>query len=183
MDELLDVVTDAAPFFDCVDDGSKVVVCQHHVRHLLRHVRSSNPHRDSDVGHLDCGRIIHAVARHRDKLAVRFERLYDFLACALAKHARIRQDVPPSLATPAGECIKFQFGDSSFSVACNVRRLRNSKGSRWMIAGHHYRTYACRLAFRDRCTRFFAPRMIIPTRPAKTRSCSRYSGESLLRSR
>ncbi len=60
---------DRAPFLDRGDDRREVVVGEHHVGRLLRHVGAGDAHRDADVGGLERRRVVDAVAGHRDDLA------------------------------------------------------------------------------------------------------------------
>ena len=55
LDGLADVVVNAAAFLDRADDRGEVVVREHHVGHVFRHVRTGDAHADADVGGLDGG--------------------------------------------------------------------------------------------------------------------------------
>ena len=55
----------------------EVVVGEHHVRCLFRHIGARDPHGDADVRLLQRRRIIHAVARHRDDGSIPPQRLDD----------------------------------------------------------------------------------------------------------
>ena len=77
MDELLDVVIDAAALLDRADDRGKVVVGQHHVGGFFGHVSAGDAHCHADVGALDGGRVVHAVAGHRHDLIVGAQCVYD----------------------------------------------------------------------------------------------------------
>ena len=50
-----------------MDQRGEVVVGEHHLRRLLRHLRAA-AHRDADVGLLQRGGIVHGVAGHGDDL-------------------------------------------------------------------------------------------------------------------
>eukprot|EP00160_Parvularia_atlantis_P015994 Unigene4852_Nuclearia_a/m.14845 Unigene4852_Nuclearia_a/g.14845 ORF Unigene4852_Nuclearia_a/g.14845 Unigene4852_Nuclearia_a/m.14845 type:complete len:366 (+) Unigene4852_Nuclearia_a:2-1099(+) len=69
-DKLLRVVEDRAALLDRRDDRGKVVVGQDHVGSLLGDGRA-RAHGDTDVGFLERGRVVHAVARHGANLALR----------------------------------------------------------------------------------------------------------------
>ena len=60
----------------CVVDGGEVVVGQHHLGGLARRLGALPAHRDADIGALQRGRIVHAVAGHRHHFAVGLQRLY-----------------------------------------------------------------------------------------------------------
>ena len=76
-DELADIVIDDPPLFHGGDDGREIIIQQRHVRRLLRHIRANPPHRDPDIRLPQRGRVIHAVARHRDDMPPALQRLHD----------------------------------------------------------------------------------------------------------
>ena len=91
--ELADVGEDPASLADRGDDRGEVVVGEDHVRRLLGHVGAGDAHRDADVGRLQRRRVVHAVARHRDDLAVRLQRVDD-PQLVLRRDARVDRDLP-----------------------------------------------------------------------------------------
>ena len=74
-DVLDEVVVQPAPQLDRLDDGREVVVGQHHHGGVLGDLGAGDAHRDTDVGALQCGRVVHAVAGHRDDPALPLEQL------------------------------------------------------------------------------------------------------------
>ena len=68
-DELREVVEYSAAFFDGGFDGGEVVVGEDHVGGFLGDLGTPLPHRDADVCLLQRGRVVDAVARHRDDVA------------------------------------------------------------------------------------------------------------------
>jgi hypothetical protein len=58
-------------------DRGEVVVGEHHVRGAPRHVGAADPHRDPDVGLLERGGVVHAVAGHRDDLSQLLQSTHD----------------------------------------------------------------------------------------------------------
>mmetsp|Transcript_16662 Transcript_16662/g.65070 ORF Transcript_16662/g.65070 Transcript_16662/m.65070 type:complete len:651 (-) Transcript_16662:567-2519(-) len=68
LEELPDVVKDAAAPHDRLDDGVEVVVCDDDVRRLLGNVRACNTHSQADVGVAERRRVVGAVARDGDEL-------------------------------------------------------------------------------------------------------------------
>ena len=66
---LAEVVGDAAPEAHGGDDGGEVVVGEHERRRLAGDVRAAPAHGDADVGGLERGRVVHAVAGHGHHLA------------------------------------------------------------------------------------------------------------------
>ena len=77
MNELLDVCVNSAPFLDRVDDGSEIVVGQHHVGRFLGHIGAGDSHGNSDVRHFYCGRVVHPVPGHGHDLSLVLERFDD----------------------------------------------------------------------------------------------------------
>ena len=90
--DLLDVGVDAAAFLDGVDDGREVVVGERHVGSALRNVGARDAHRAADVGGFQCGRVVDAVARHRDDLALLLPCLDD-ADLVFGRNARIDGDM------------------------------------------------------------------------------------------
>ena len=85
--ELADVGVDRAALLDRVDDRGEVVIGQDHVRGLLGHVRARDAHGDADVGLLEGGGVVDAVAGDRDDLAHALQDLDD-AQLLLRGHAR-----------------------------------------------------------------------------------------------
>ena len=94
--KLPDVLEDRAPFLDGVDDAREIVVQQHHVGGLLRHVRARDPHGDPDVGALERGRVVHAVARDRHDVALLFRASTMRSFWSAATRAKMTSDVSSS---------------------------------------------------------------------------------------
>ena len=76
-DELADVVEDATSCLDGRDDGGEVVVGEDHRRRLARDVRAGQAHGDADVRAPERGRVVDAVARHRDHVTLGAEGVGD----------------------------------------------------------------------------------------------------------
>ena len=72
MDCLADIVVNAATFAHRGDDGGKVVVLKHHIRGALGDVRARDAHAHADVGALDAGRVVDAVAGHSGDISFLF---------------------------------------------------------------------------------------------------------------
>ena len=85
---LADVVVDLSALFNSVDDGSKVVVREHHVGDALGDVRSGDAHADADICGFDGGRIVDAVAGHCGDHAACLPRL-DYSCLMLGLDSRI----------------------------------------------------------------------------------------------
>ena len=76
-DELGEVVEDAAAFLHGGLDGGEVVVGEDHGGRAFRHVGAGDAHGHADVGLLERGRVVHAVAGHGDDVAARLQRLHE----------------------------------------------------------------------------------------------------------
>ena len=64
LDGLADVVVDTAALLHRAHNGGKVVVRQHHIRHIFGDVSAGDAHTHADIGGFDRGRVIDAVAGH-----------------------------------------------------------------------------------------------------------------------
>ena len=92
---LADVVEDAAAFLDRLHDAGEIVVGQHHVGGLLRDVGAGDAHGDADIGGLERGRVVDAVAGHGDDVALALERADDpqlVLGIDAGEHAHLLDD-------------------------------------------------------------------------------------------
>ncbi len=76
-DEFADVFIDRPAFLDGVDDGTEMVVEQHDVGRLARHVGAGEAHGDADVGHAQGRGVVHAITRNGDDLALGLQGLDD----------------------------------------------------------------------------------------------------------
>ena len=65
---------DAPPHADAANDRDEAVVEQRQIGRFARHVRALPAHGDADMGGLQGGRVINAVAGHGDDFAVGFQR-------------------------------------------------------------------------------------------------------------
>ena len=69
------VVVERAAVGDRADDGGEVVVGEDHHRGLLGDLGAGDPHRDADVRSLQRRGVVHAVAGHRDDVALSLQQL------------------------------------------------------------------------------------------------------------
>ena len=67
---LAQIVVDAAAETDRLDDRAEIVVEQHDGGSFARDIGSAAAHGDADMGGLQRGRVVDAVAGHRDDLAI-----------------------------------------------------------------------------------------------------------------
>ena len=86
-ERLDEVVVDAPALLDRGAQGAEVVVGEHHVGGLLGRGGAPLPHRHADVGLTQRGRVVDAVARHRDDLALRLQRAHEPSLCSGATRA------------------------------------------------------------------------------------------------
>ena len=70
VEELSDVLVNASPLFDGVDNRYKVVIREHHVGSFFCYVRPRDAHDNSDVGCFDCRRIVDSIPSHRNDVAI-----------------------------------------------------------------------------------------------------------------
>ena len=82
-----EVVVQRSPELDGLDDRREVVVGQDHHGGLLRDLRAGDAHRDADVRSLQRRRVVHAVAGHRDDVALLLEDI-DEVDLVLGRDAR-----------------------------------------------------------------------------------------------
>ncbi len=75
--ELADVGVNDAALFHRRDDAGIVVVGEHHVGGFLGDIRAGDAHGHADVGALDGGRVVDAVAGHRDDFIVGLQGIHD----------------------------------------------------------------------------------------------------------
>ena len=139
LDGLADVVIDPPPFLHRRNDGGEVVVGQHHIRHVFRHVRTGDAHADADVRRLDGGCVVDAVAGHGGHEAARLPRIDDpYLMLRL--HAGVNAVVPDGLPelllrnpVQLGACQRLR------SVLDDSQLFCNSHSRVLVVAGDHHR--------------------------------------------
>ena len=156
-----------AAFLHRRDDRGEVVVGQHHVGRLLRHVGAGDAHRHADVGGLQRGRIVHAVAGHGDDRAARLQRLDD-AQLVLGIDARVdRHLAHRAPERVVGHLLELRAGDRT-PLASDAELRGDDRGGGRMVAGDHDRADARRLA-RARTASFASARggSIMPTRPSE----------------
>ena len=67
-----DIVVDSATLAAGIDNRRKIVVCKHHIGHILGDVGTSDTHTNTDICAFDGRSIIYSVSGHRDDLAFCF---------------------------------------------------------------------------------------------------------------
>ncbi len=85
---LAQVAKNAAALAHGTHDGGEVVVHQHNGRRLACDIGAAPAHGDPDVGGLECGSIIHAIACHGHDGAASLQRLHVMCAQMLVVRNR-----------------------------------------------------------------------------------------------
>ena len=150
LDGLADVVVNAAAFLDRADDRGKVVVREHHVGHVFRHVRTGDAHADADVGGLDGGRVVHAVAGHGGDVpgvAPGVDDARFVLGLYAGVNGNFLKDLRELLVAHLAE---LRAGDGAGIVRENAEIARDGNGGVDVVAGDHDRADAGLAAFADR---------------------------------
>ncbi|MPM28956.1 hypothetical protein SDC9_75494 [bioreactor metagenome] len=133
---LADVVVNAPAVPDGLHDGGEIIVQQNKVGRLAGDLGAPAAHGDADVGIFEGGRVVDAVARHGDHLAVIPEGLHD-------AHLVLR-DHPGEDAGGFHLFAKLLFGHIIQHVACNnvvavfhADFFRDGGGGEAVVAGDH----------------------------------------------
>ena len=143
---LLDVVEDAPPELYCFHHGSEIILEQHQRCGLARHFRSALAHGDSDMSRLQGGRVIDAISRHRDDLAVGLERLHQ-PQLLLGDHAS--EDVGlhnPLAQLRIGHGVKLGPGHDRFGIR-EADLARDGLRGAGIVTGDHHGAYPRGVAF------------------------------------
>ena len=88
MHRLADVGVNAAPFLHGGDDGAKAIVGEHHIGGAFGNLGAALAHCAANIGGLERGRIVHAVAGHGYHLAALLQGPHD-AHLMFRRHARI----------------------------------------------------------------------------------------------
>src|SRR5699024_5239230 len=149
LDGLADAVVDAAAFADRVDDGGKVVVGQHHVGHVLGHVGAGDAHADADVGGLDGGRVVDAVAGHGGDGAALLPG-GDDADLVLGLHAGVDAVLGDGFGQfLIAEVVQLGAGDGLVRAVDDAQLGGDGHGGVLVVAGDHDRADAGFTAFHD----------------------------------
>ena len=149
--EFADVVEDPPTLANGGDDRREVVVEQYHRCGLARDVGADLAHGDADVGSFERGRVVHAVAGHRDVLAGRLQRVddADLLLRARARiHAHLTHTLRELLV---GQPRELPACESQRAGLGNAEPHRDRRRGGRMIARDHHRRDAGRFAVADGC--------------------------------
>ena len=149
LDGLAHVVVDPAALADGAHDGGEVVVGQDHVRHVLGHVGAGDAHAHADVGGLDGGGVVDAVAGHGGDAALLLPGVDDAdLVLGLDPGVdAVVPDVPVQLLV--AHLVELGAGDGLVVVLQDAQLPGDGHGGVPVVAGDHHRTDAGGLALGD----------------------------------
>ena len=133
---LLDVAEDPAPFFNSSHDRREVVVGQRHGSGFLGDIRARDAHGNADVGLLQRGRIVNAVAGHGHDVPVLLEGAHDAqLVCGRNARKDVdRRGVPVQFGL--GHRIQLGAGDHA-SALQDAELAGDGLRRHGVIAGDH----------------------------------------------
>ena len=154
---LAQIVIDAATEFDRTHDRGEIIIEEYDRGGFARHIRSAPAHRNADMGGLERRRIIHAIARHCNNLAIGFQSFND--AQLLLRHdAREDRDLAHALAQ-SGIIHRIKISAAQNMRAINASLLRNGACSGWIITRDHHHANASCATFRNRLRHAFTQRI------------------------
>jgi hypothetical protein len=159
VDELLDVVVDAAAFLHRGDDGGEVIVGEDHVGRLFGDIGPRHPHGDADVGGLHGLRVVDAVSGHGDNLIASLPGVYH-LKLVLRGDAGIDGDgrhVSGQLVVI--ELVEFSAGNHAVVFRSDADLTGDGQRRLRMVAGDHHRLDAGLAALTDGDDCLFARRI------------------------
>ena len=163
--ELADVREDPAALADGADDRGEVVVGEDHVRRLLGDVGAGDAHRDADVRRLQRGRVVDAVAGHRDDPPVRLERVDD-AQLVLRRDAGVDGDLPHrGRARLVVERLELAAGDDARAGRGDAEVGGDPRRGVRVVAGDHQHAHAGGVRLGDRRPRLRARRVDDPDQP------------------
>jgi len=149
LDGLADVVVDPAALLNGAHDGGEVVVGQHHVGHVLGHVGAGDAHAHADVGGLDGGGVVDAVAGHGGDAAPLLPGVDD-AHLVLGLHPGVDAVVVDGLIQLlVADLVELSAGDGLVVVLQDAQLLGDGHGGVPVVAGDHHGADAGGLALGD----------------------------------
>ena len=137
LNHLADVVVDATTLFAGMDDGGEIVVGQDHVGHVLGDVGTGDAHADADIGALDGGRVVHAVARHGHNLVAALPGLHD-ARLVLGLHARVHAELADALVELlVAHAVELGTRDGLLAALHNAQLARDGHGRIDVVTRDH----------------------------------------------
>ena len=158
---------------DRLDDRREVVVGEDHRGGLLRDLRAGDAHGDADVGALQRRRVVHAVAGHRDDVALALEHV-DEAHLVLGRDARDHADAVDLALERLVVAHRRPLGAGD-RAAPDPELARDRLGGDGVVAGDHAHLDAGRVRLGDRRLRL-RPRRVDDADEREQRSGPRSSG-------
>ena len=124
----------------------EIIVRHHHIGSFFRHIGSGHPHGHADVRRFDCGRVVHAIARHGHDGAARLPG-FDDAQLVLRRDSRIHRHLvhgPDQFIV--GESIEFHPRQRLYWSLHSSQFFCNRHGRILMISRNHHRPNAGILA-------------------------------------
>ena len=146
---LADIVVDTAALAYGAHDGGKVVVGQHHIRHILGNVGAGDAHAHADVGGFDRRGVVDAVAghsRHSPPLAPCVNDADLMLRLHTGVHAVLLHLLGQLLVA---EAVQSAAGNGLRGIVQYPQLLGDGHGGILVVAGDHHWPDACRAALLD----------------------------------
>ena len=155
-----DVVVNAAAFFNCCNDGCKVIVGKYHIGNVFGNVGTGNAHAYTDIGVFNGRSVVYAVAGHSGYFAACLPCFYD-TNLVFRLYARIYGVFFNSAAVEFSfaDFVKLCAGNCLRSIFNNTELFSNGNCGVDMVAGNHNRADACAVAFFNSVYNFGANRV------------------------
>ena len=112
-----------ASFLDGADDAGEVVVGEHHAGGLLAGLGAFDAHRDADVGALEGGGVVHAVAGHGDDSPRSWSRWAMRSLCSGATRAKTSNFGRGRPKVVIAHAVEFLSADGRLVVAVTMPRF------------------------------------------------------------
>ncbi len=138
MHGLADVIEDPSPLFYGRRNRGEVIVGHHHIRRFLGDIRAGESHRHPDVGCLDRGSIVDAVAGHGHNRAPPLPGVHDS-ELVFGRHAGIDRDPFDELRQLiVAQITQVRSGQSRSVLPIQAQFPRDRHRRLFVIAGNHH---------------------------------------------
>ena len=147
---LLEIRPQGPAVLDRRHDRAEVIVHQDHVGQIPRHLRATLAHGHADVGRLERGAVVDAVAGHRHDVAPGLERPHDLVLLG-RRHPREHVDLAHDAAQGVGIQARELAGleHAHLTLAQQAERPAHGHRRQSLVAGDHHRPDARLMADRD----------------------------------
>ncbi len=137
LDRLADIVVYPASLLHRADYGGEVVVSQNHIGHVLRNVRTGDPHTHANISGFYRGGVVDAVSGHGGDKA-RLPPGVDDSDLMLRLDAGINRNVPEGLGKfLVRHLVELGAGDGPGPAAQNTQLRGDGDGCVHVVAGDH----------------------------------------------